>query len=102
MAVVIPDSAGNLYGTTEHGGAAGAGVLYELDAAGQETVLYTFTGGADGANPSGNVVLDSAGYLYGTTPNGGDCTSCAVVYTLTADGHFSVLHYFHCPGGRRA
>ena len=52
---VIRDSAGNLYGTAGGGIVSacqrGCGVVYKLDTAGRETVLYTFTGGADGANP---------------------------------------------------
>ena len=42
VAGVIRDSAGNLYGTTIYGGSAGWGVVYKVDRAGQETVLYTF------------------------------------------------------------
>jgi uncharacterized repeat protein (TIGR03803 family) len=45
---VIRDPEGNLYGTTTGGGAADAGVVYKLDDSGEETVLYNFTGGADG------------------------------------------------------
>ena len=41
---VIRDSAGTLYGTTAGGGSSAVGVVYKLDTAGQETVLYTFTG----------------------------------------------------------
>ena len=49
---VIRDSAGNLYGTTSSGGLGlGSGVVFKLDNTGQETVLYTFTGGADGWLP---------------------------------------------------
>ena len=48
---VISDSAGNLYGTTYQGGAAGFGVVYKLDTAGHETVLYSFSGGDDGGRP---------------------------------------------------
>src|SRR5580692_3828004 len=47
---VIQDSSGNLYGTTYQGGPANAGVVYKIDPVGQETVLYSFTGGADGGN----------------------------------------------------
>jgi len=64
---VTLDSAGNLYGTSYKGGAANAGVVYKLDPSGEETVLYSFTGGADGANPYAGVILDAAGNLYGTT-----------------------------------
>jgi uncharacterized repeat protein (TIGR03803 family) len=61
--------AGSLYGTTRTGGATGFGVVYQLDAAGRETVLYNFTGGADGGEPTTGVIRDSAGNLYGTTAN---------------------------------
>jgi uncharacterized repeat protein (TIGR03803 family) len=91
---VIRDSAGNLYGTTGYGGTAGKGVAYKLDTAGQETVLYSFTGGADGANPYyGSVVRDSAGNLYGTTFYGG-AANAGVVYMLDTAGHETVLYSF--------
>jgi len=69
---VIRDSAGNLYGTTNSGGASNAGVLYKLNRkTGQETILHSFTGGADGGHPYPGVIRDSAGNLYGTTYSGG-------------------------------
>jgi uncharacterized repeat protein (TIGR03803 family) len=43
QAGVIRDPAGNLYGTTAIGGTAGWGVVFKLDTAGNETVLYDFT-----------------------------------------------------------
>jgi uncharacterized repeat protein (TIGR03803 family) len=61
---------GNLYGTTSYG-ALGFGAVFKLDSTGKETVLHTFTGGADGANPYAGVVADPEGDLYGTTPFGG-------------------------------
>jgi uncharacterized repeat protein (TIGR03803 family) len=64
---LIGDSAGNLYGTTLGGGASDAGVVFKLDRTGTETVLYNFTGGADGSEPSAGLIRDSAGNLYGTT-----------------------------------
>lgn len=76
LSSLVVDSAGNLYGTTFVGGAHGAGEVFELtpNAGGgwTETVLYSFTGGADGANPYlADVVFDKAGNLYGTTVGGG-------------------------------
>lgn len=68
---VIRDSAGNLYGTTISGGAAGKGVVYKVDTSGHETVLYSFTNGADGGSPAADLIRDSAGNLYGTTLNNG-------------------------------
>src|ERR1700733_6812297 len=94
---VIRDSAGNLYGTTEYGGAAagmaGSGVVYKLDAAGDYSVLYTFTGGADGGGPLAGVILDSAGNLYGTTAFGG-AAKAGVVYKVDPTGKETVLYSF--------
>jgi uncharacterized repeat protein (TIGR03803 family) len=79
---VIRDSVGDLYGTTNYGGAAGVGVVYKLDTAGLETVLYSFTGGADGSAPYAGVIRDSAGNLYGTTELGGT-RNTGVVFKIT-------------------
>ena len=93
QASVMRDSAGNLYGTTSSGGASGAGVVYELDATGHETVLYSFTGGADGGYPSSGLIRDSAGNLYGTTPYGGTA-GAGVVFKVDTTGHETVLYTF--------
>jgi uncharacterized repeat protein (TIGR03803 family) len=95
---VIGDSAGNLYGTTYYGGTANAGVVYKLDAAGQETVLHSFTGGADGANPWAGVIRDSSGNLYGTTQGGGTA-SAGVVYKVDTAGNETILYTFTGDGG---
>ena len=71
VAGLIQDKKGNLYGTTRDGGAYGYGVVFKLDNTGAETVLYSFTGGADGKFPLAGLVRDSAGNLYGTTEWGG-------------------------------
>lgn len=100
------DSAGNLYGVTKQGGAPGYGVAFELKrpAKGKttwtETVLHSFTGGADGATPSGPLVADGAGNFYGPASGGGIGTCpnlCGVVYELTPSGktwNFSVAYSF--------
>ncbi len=99
---VIRDSAGDLYGVTGAGGAYGAGVVYELDSADRETVLYNFTGGSDGGGPDSVLVADPSGNLYGTTTGGGngECggSGCGVVFELSphSDGSWteSVLYVF--------
>ena len=92
---LLRDSAGNFYGTTQFGGSSNRGIVFELDAKGNETVLYTFTGGTDGGIPIGRVMRDSAGNLYGITSLGGDPTcSCGTVYKLTKSGTLKVLHSF--------
>ena len=90
---MIRDSAGNLYGTTEAGGTANAGVVFKVDTAGQETVLYSFTGGADGGSPYAGVIRDSAGNLYGTTWDGGTANA-GVVYKVDTAGQETVLYSF--------
>ena len=94
---VIVDSAGNLYGTTYNGGASGYGVVYKITPSGQETVLYSFTGGNDGANPYAGVTMDSAGNLYGTTYVGGPY-AVGVLYKVNPAGQETVLYSFGCCG----
>ncbi len=106
VAGVIQDSAGNLYGTTQYGGINAVpgsnqsfGVVYRVDPSGKETVLYGFTGKADGANPQAGVIRDSAGNLYGATYSGGDLSTCdgfgcGVVFKLDTGGAQTVLHRF--------
>ena len=69
------DAAGNLYGATELGGDFNAGTVFELSPSPggtwTYTVLYSFTGKADGYDPSSSVIFDAAGNLYGTTIEGG-------------------------------
>jgi len=90
---VIRDSAGHLYGTTAGGGTANSGVVFEVESAGQETVLHNFTGGTDGAYPQAGVIRDSAGNLYGTTAGGGTAYS-GVVFEVDAAGNETVLYTF--------
>jgi len=84
------DAAGNLYGTTYYDGANNLGAVYRLapSPTGEwtETVLYSFMGGRDGANPISTLVLDAAGNLYGTTSEGGAGCSCGTIFKLTPDG----------------
>jgi uncharacterized repeat protein (TIGR03803 family) len=68
---LVRDAAGRLYGTTFAGGASNAGTVFEVTRYGKETVLYSFAGGTDGANPIAGLTRDKAGNLYGTTTAGG-------------------------------
>lgn len=97
------DSAGNLYGTSVQGGAFGGGTVFQLSPSSSgwtHTVLYNFTGGADGGEPYKGVTLDADGDLYGTavTGGGGSCEGgCGVVYKLSNSGGVwtqSVVHTF--------
>src|SRR6478736_2747426 len=93
------DSAGNIYGTTVLGGEFGGGTVFQLSptrTGWNHTVLYSFTGGADGGEPYKGVTIDPGGYsatdvsvgnsLYGTAVTGGSGScegGCGVVYKLT-------------------
>jgi len=100
---VIRDAAGALYGTTVGGGLYGAGTVFRIGVDGRESVLYSFTGGADGGGPYGGVVADAAGNLYGTTATGGNLATscvdgpvygCGVVFKLDPSGKETVLYTF--------
>ena len=92
-APVVRDAAGNLYGTTQYGGTAGLGVVFKLSVKGKETVLHSFTGGADGALPYGGLFRDAVGNLYGTTESGGT-SNVGVVFKISKTGKERVLHTF--------
>jgi uncharacterized repeat protein (TIGR03803 family) len=94
---LVLDSAGNLYGTTEYRGTSDWGVVFKLDTTAKETVLHSFSGGADGATPRAGLVRDSSGNLYGTALQGGPpCGpfTCGVVFKIDSTGNYSVLHGF--------
>jgi uncharacterized repeat protein (TIGR03803 family) len=100
--VLVLDSVGRLSGTAG-GGPYAQGVVYRLtrgsDARWRAAIQYSFTGGANGDNPSGGVVMDKSGNLYGVTVYGGDPNcDCGVVYKLSpgANGKwkYTVLHRF--------
>jgi uncharacterized repeat protein (TIGR03803 family) len=69
---LVQGADGDFYGTTEYGGDTasnvnGWGTVFQLDANGALTVLHSFSGGIDGANPAAALVQASDGSLYGTT-----------------------------------
>jgi uncharacterized repeat protein (TIGR03803 family) len=68
---LVMDTKGNLYGTTEYGGAYTFGTVFELTPSRTETVLHSFGSGSDGRNPVAGLVRDTQGNLYGTTEKGG-------------------------------
>jgi len=93
---LIADSSGSLYGETESGG----GVMSCNDTCGtvfkltkhrsqsgpsySESILYSFRGGSDGMYPTGGLIADAKGALYGVTNSGGAlCGGCGTVFKLT-------------------
>jgi uncharacterized repeat protein (TIGR03803 family) len=88
-------AAGYLYGTTSGGGASGDGTVFQLFPApsGTETIVHNFAGApSDGANPTGGLVTDSAGNLYGATLTGGGSGNGGTVFERGAET--TVLHTF--------
>ncbi len=91
---------GSLYGTASSGGRDGEGVVFKLqppphecesaECRWPETVIYNFTGAADGAGPQGNIVFDRAGNLYGTTLAGGVGGNGAVYELSPAQGQWNL------------
>jgi len=96
---VVRDSEGNLYGTTQYGGAYENGAVFKVDKSGNETVLYSFQGGfGDGCNPYGGLVRDAEGNLYGTTPTCG-ASSNGTIFKVAKNGNEKLLHSF--AGGKK-
>lgn len=110
---VTLDPAGNVYGTTIHGGAYQDGRVFKLtptgigsDAVWIETAIYDFPSCAEGCSPGDNMVMDAAGNLYGVAGGGNACEggyTCGVVFELSpqASGQwtYSVLHKFNGSDG---
>lgn len=113
LAGAVRDPAGNLYGTTSEGGHPtqcpgqpfqGCGAVFKVTPTGQETLLYSFLGGADGGVPYSDLVMDPKGNLYGTSSQGGSSSNCdqgaefvgcGVVFEITSAGRERVLHSFN-------
>ena len=114
FAGLAQDSDGAFYGTTAAGGSSatasavpifswpgeppfsgadGAGTVFKLAADGTFTSLYSFTGGKDGGNCYGGLLLASDGNLYGTTENGG-VYGLGTVFRISPDGTLATLVNF--------
>jgi uncharacterized repeat protein (TIGR03803 family) len=103
---LVRDAQGNLYGTTQYGGANGCatgygcGTVFKVTPDKTETVLHSFSGGADGEQPFGGLVVDSERNLYGTTEFGGtgtgceESSGCGTVFKVTPSGTETVLYSF--------
>jgi len=93
---LIQDAAGNLYGTSESGGANALGTVFKLVPSGSSwnlVVLWSFGGAGDGTNPEGNLLLANDGNLYGTTYEGG-ANGAGTVFQLTTSGTETVVWSF--------
>jgi len=90
---LVMDANGNMYGVAGYGGTFGHGTVYKLTpimGKWSYSKLYDFTGGNDGSNPQGPLVLDASGNLYGSSAAGGDlnCNNgigCGTVWMLSTN-----------------
>jgi len=95
VAPVVRDKAGNLYGTTAYGGHTnyGYGAVFKIDTAGNETVLYSFTGSSDGCEPEQGLVVGKSGTVFGTTYQCGS-SGYGTIFRVGSAGNFTLLHTF--------
>jgi uncharacterized repeat protein (TIGR03803 family) len=91
-AVLAQGRDGQLYGTTAWGGANNLGVVFRINTAGIESVLYNFDG-THGWAPTGGLTLASDGNFYGTTQVGGS-NDLGVLFRITPSGTLTVLYNF--------
>jgi uncharacterized repeat protein (TIGR03803 family) len=98
---LVRDADGNLYGVTLEGGEYGLGTVFKIDTNGKETVLHSFAGGSDGAEPDAGLVRDDAGNLYGTASQGGSGScfngfqrGCGTVFEINPSGTETILYSF--------
>src|SRR5579863_59218 len=97
FSALVQGTNGDLYGTTENGGASEEGTLFKITPSGTLTTLFSFDG-TDGTAPLGAMIVANNGNLYGTTYFGGAsdaCESgCGSIYTMTPGGTQTMLHSF--------
>jgi uncharacterized repeat protein (TIGR03803 family) len=104
---LVQGTDGNLYGTTEGGGANGEGTVFKVTPTGTLTTLYSFcakTNCTDGSVPFGGLVLGTDGNFYGTTSEGGISADpcggdCGTVFKITPAGKLTTLHSFDSTDG---
>jgi uncharacterized repeat protein (TIGR03803 family) len=104
---LVQGTDGNLYGTTEGGGANGSGTVFKVTPSGTLTTLYSFsakTNCTDGSVPFGGLVLGTDGNFYGTTSEGGISADpcggdCGTVFKITPAGKLTTLHMFDSTDG---
>jgi uncharacterized repeat protein (TIGR03803 family) len=87
------DNKGNMWGTTDNGGANSAGTIFEITAKGVYSVVHTFGAAGDGAHPQANMIADKQHNLWGTTTYGG-ARGVGTIFEITAGGSYSMAYSF--------
>ena len=95
---LVADTDGNLYGTTDYGGANGNGSVFKITTNGVLTEVASFNYFMTGANPLGALLKGADGYFYGTTSVGG-INADGTVFRMTADGDLTMIYPFAGPDG---
>jgi uncharacterized repeat protein (TIGR03803 family) len=90
---ILRGSDGVYYGTTSVGGAHNAGTIFRMTSDGVVTRMYSFDSFLNGAGPMDGLVEGQDGRLYGTASAGGSAFS-GVVFAITKQGKYTVLHDF--------
>jgi uncharacterized repeat protein (TIGR03803 family) len=107
VSTLVMGADGDFYGATQNGGVYGLynGTIFKISPSGVLTTLHSFDV-VDGLNPYGTLLFASDGNLYGTTNQGGICTSgggCGTVFSISPSGTFTTLYNFclqtGCPDG---
>lgn len=99
---VVPDAAGNLYGTTWGGGGFGAGTVFQLTPSGNgwtEKILYAFQRGSDGGLPQAGLIMDHSGNLFGATTDGGSGGGGTVFELMPQGGGWTFKLLYSFSGG---
>jgi uncharacterized repeat protein (TIGR03803 family) len=103
FAGVVFDSAGNLYGGAS-GGTSGFGLIFELvkgtNGTWTQKTLYNFSGGNDGASPTGTLIFDHAGNIYGVAQTAG-AHDYGAIFELSpsSSGNWTEKVLYSFPGG---
>jgi uncharacterized repeat protein (TIGR03803 family) len=92
LAGLVQGPNNNFFGTTFAGGASGLGTVFAITPSGALTTLYSFTGGFDGANPAGGLVLGNNSRFYGTATGGGNGTGA--VFQIGMSGGLTPIYNF--------
>ena len=95
-AALLQGTDGNFYGTTGGGGTFQSGTVFKITPNGKVSVVYSFDG-THGLGPEAALIQGSDGNLYGTTVFGGAYNDAGIVFRLTPQGAFTVLHNFNDP-----
>jgi len=96
--LLVEGTDGNLYGTTEQGGASGLGTIFQMTPAGAFKTIHSF-GGADGLFPTAGLVqAEGTVYGYGITSRGGkhgeDDYDSGAIFKTDRAGKLTLLHSF--------